>query len=130
MLREQVKKKKKCSFQENGHHFQMKSMPSEYLFGWNHRLYTQMVERAGFWSCKVQVQGPSEPSSINWCEFKLCCGSGNFPQCKLCILGLCFKEKKRSLHGTSRYGLVPGPSVPSNPPPPPGAERFNVDPVG
>jgi len=128
MLREVVEKK--CSFQENGHHFQMKSMPSEYLFGWNQRLHTQTAQKAGFWSCKVQVQGLSDSSGINRCEFKLCCGSGSFPQCKLCILGLCFKEReKRSLHGTSRYGLVPRPSVPSNPPPP-GAERFNVDPVG
>lgn len=51
-----------------------------------------------FWSCKVQVQGPSDSSGINWCEFKLCCGSGNFPQCKLCILGLCFKERKKKGH--------------------------------
>lgn len=72
----------------------MKSMPSEYLFGWNHCLHTQMVEKARFWSCTVQVQGPSDSRGLNRCEFKLRRGLGNFPQCKLCILGLCFKEKK------------------------------------
>ncbi len=28
----------------------------EYLFGWNHCVHTQMVEKAGFWSCKVQFK--------------------------------------------------------------------------
>lgn len=56
---------------ENGRYFKMKSKPSEYLFGWNHSLHTQMVEKAGFWSCKVQVQGPSYSRGINRCEFEL-----------------------------------------------------------
>ncbi len=56
---------------ENGRYFKIKSMPLEYLFSWSHRLHTKMVEKAGFWSYKVQVQGPSYSRGRNRCEFEL-----------------------------------------------------------
>lgn len=90
--------------------------------------YTPRFQKLLFWWRKLLKSTFKVSLKLISVNFKIHCVLGNFPQCKLCILGRHFKEK-RSLHGTSRYGLVPGPGV-LDAPPLPGAEQFNVDPVG
>lgn len=61
MLREEEEKKRKIDLIPNEIH--------AIFLGWNHRLHTQMVEKAGFFF--GQVQEPSDSQGMNRFEFRL-----------------------------------------------------------